>query len=415
MMMMASMLCLPLGACSSGPDAPATTSEMSVSFRVETRTGEGDGGSGENTSDPDDYDNPMKYETATEWENYIDIANGDYRIGFFDNENRCITPFTPTKIEAVENSHYTEYILKGQVPGVLTLYSDFKIMVLANWKEAYPVMMAGTTIDDICCPKAGADGGNARFAHFGTGEYEVNEENGRYVPMYGIKEYKGVVFGINNEGDPTVLYEGNFGPVNMLRAIAKVELEFATTEGYTLDGSKKICITNYNDYGYCAPEGAYKESDYYHYSWEDDYRQGYLHLVGGMNILGKNILGESELEMTMLTRDGKDVWVAYLPEYRNVAATSSEQTDCTNSDRSAATVDAVSKNRAQIAVPITRNGEEYTAHIEFATHKDGEPDQYLNIERNNLYRFTVTKVDQGIKWKVVALPWNGKVHETIVM
>lgn len=394
MMMMASMLCLPLGACSSGPDAPAATSEMSVSFRVETRTGEGDGGSGENTSDPDDYDDPMKYETATEWENYIDIANGDYRIGFFDNENRCITPFTPTEIEAVENSHYTEYILKGQVPGVLTFYSDFKIMVLANWKDAYPVMMAGTTIDDICCPKAGTAGGNAQFAHFGTGECEVDDQSSRYVPMYGIKEYKGVEFGINNEENPTVLYEGNFGPVNMLRAIAKVELEFATTEGYTLDGSKKICITNYNEYGYCAPEGAYKESDYYHYSWDKDYRQGYLHLVGDQNDDGMKAL-----EMTKLTRDGKDVWVAYLPEYRNVTE-SGEKTE----------------GRARIAVPIKRNGVEHTAHIEFATHDaSGEPDQYLNIERNNLYRFTVTKVDQGITWKVVALPWNGKVHETIVM
>lgn len=274
-----------------------------------------------------------------------------------------------------------------------------------------------------------------QFEHFeGTEDgknFQIAEEGSRYVPMYGVKEYKGVKFGINNKNEPTVLYEGNFGPVNMLRAIAKVELIFDTKDPFTLDTTQPITITNYNDYGFCAPEGAYLETDYYHGSWNADYRQGFLHLVGGMNDSGdEKPLSMTKMTITTTTTGGsgetaggegettgtsstKTVWVAYLPEYRNVGSTDTGKTDCNNSENSAASGDDIKK--ARIAVPLIREGQTYTSYIEFATYKDGEPGQPINIERNNLYRFTVTHVDQGVKWKVEALPWNCLKHPTLVM
>ncbi len=397
-LMLATLLGFALSACGSDPEATSTGSEMSISFRVETRNGE------ESNAGEGNGDSAPGYEDATAWENFIDIDNGDYRIAFFDYENRCITPFKPTEIAVVDNTNYVDYTLKGKVPGILTMYSDFKIVVLANWgTDNYPEITTGvTTIDDLCCPKTGSLG---RFHHFISSDYQISEGQ-RYVPMYGVKEYKGVIFGVDNENNPTVLYEGgNFGPVNMLRSIAKVEVIFDTSDTYELDPSKTISITNYNSYGYCAPEGCYRERDYYHSSWIQDYRQGWLHLVGGCN----DGLSKEPLDMAKTTAaDGKVIWVAYLPEYRNLNITDNKS-DCENGTGS------TNITPARIAVPFLRNGESHLSYIDFATYKDGEPGDRINIERNNLYRFTITHVDQGVKWKVEALSWNCLKHDEIAM
>ncbi len=396
-LVLAFLLMLFLESCKSEPSAPATRSEMSVSFRVETRGGSGgasEGGSNE-------------YEDATDWENYIDIKHGDYRIGFFDKDNRCITQFFPTEIKPVENRNYIDYTLTGEVPGVLTFYSDFKIVVLANW-GTYPEMKAGiTSIDSLCCPNNVTLGRFEAFTGPFTGDGFKIKDGNRYVPMYGVKDYTGVKFSVDKDDNTTVLYDDltNNGVVNMLRAIAKVEVMFDTEDNYTLDSKKKIQITNYNAEGMCAPEGCYSEGDYYHNTWATNYWKGNLHLVGG-----KNDSGEKTLDMTETTnKDGKTVWVAYLPEYQNIALAAG------NNDYQNATVNASDPIPARITVPLKRDGKEHIATIEFATYTDGEPGEKMNIERNNLYRFTIEHVDQGIKWKVEALPWNGLVHEEIVM
>lgn len=392
------LLSISLSGCGSDSDLPAATSDMSVSFRVETRGGE-QGVEGSNNSEPS-----VGYEDATQWENYIDIKHGDYKILFFDYSNKCIATFIPEEISEVENSGYVDYTLKGKIPGVLTFYSDFKIVVLANWGE-YPEIKSGiTSIDDICCPNNGEIG---KFRHFDESAYEIGEEK-RYVPMFGVKEYKGVIFGKDNKDNPTVLYQGNFGPVNMLRSIAKVEVIFDTEDPYVLDETKSICITNYNDYGYCAPENTYVEKDYYNKNWNSDYRQGYLHLIGGCNDSGS----DKPLPMLKTMKGKKEVWLAYLPEYRNVMLSSGNK-DCKKEGLSASLTSEISK--ARISVPLIRGGESHIAYIEFAMYTGGEPDTYINIERNNLYRFTITSVDQGVKWKVEALPWNCLEHDEIVM
>ncbi len=394
--MLATLLGVALTGCSSDHEPSSAESKMSISFRVETRNG-GQTNAGESNADS----STDLYEDATAWENYIDITNGDYRIGFFDKNNLCITQFSPTTIDPVENSNYVDYVLTGQVPGVLTLYSDFKIVVLANWRS-YPEMIAGVTkIDDLCCPNSGTLGQFDAFIGYG---FEIKEGN-RYVPMYGVKDYKDVKFGIDKDDNVTVLYDdlANTGIVNMLRAIAKVEVEFATDDDYTLDETKKIQITNYNAKGYCAPEGCYSEGDYYHNSWASDYWKGKLHLVRGTNDSGSKTL-----DMTKTDKDGKTVWVTYLPEYRNVVFGEGSY-DCTHGSGE------INITPAQIAVPLIRDGKEHTATIEFATYTNGEPGAPMNIERNNLYRFTITHVDQGIQWKVEALEWNCLLHDEIVM
>ncbi len=396
--MLATLLGVVICGCSSHSDSPSAASKMSISFRVETRNG-GETNAGEETSDP-----TSGYEEATDWENYIDIENDNYCIAFFDKNNRCISPFTAGTPSVIEGTNYKEYTLEGEVPGILTRYSDFKIVVLANWDQ-YPEIKAElTTIDNLCCPNEGRLG---QFAHFGNLDYQI-EEGQRYVPMYGVKEYTGVVFGKDEEGNPAIISQGNFGPVNMLRAIAKVELEFDTDDDFELDETKGIYITNYNAYGYCAPEGAYTESDYNKNNWNQDYWQGHLHLVGGQNDTGD----EKPLSMRKMRKDGKDIWVAYLPEYRNKALTGSEK-DCKNSGIGASSESAIRK--ARIAVPHIQGESSRTSYVEFATYTDGEAGNPINIERNNLYRFTIIGVDKILKWEVEAEPWNGYEHETIVM
>ncbi len=87
------------------------------------------------------------YEIGNDYENYIDIADGDYRIYFFtydpvnpdseDANNRLIAEFHPSDLSAVSGSGYTEYSMSGEVDETVIEHSDFKVVVLSNLGESH--------------------------------------------------------------------------------------------------------------------------------------------------------------------------------------------------------------------------------------------------------------------------------------
>lgn len=327
------------------------------------------------------------YEDGETDENYIDIAGGNYRIYFFDEDNKFIADFEPSGFITADGSDYRQYSVLGKAPDALVKHSSFKIVVLANWPK-YPedsdvdasLQEGVTTITNIC---------NADWAQYdcltdgnetNPTSVALNPEADRLMPFYGVHQYNNVTF---KEGVATILSE----PVTLLRAMAKVEVILQTDDDSDLSFSS-LKINRYNATGYCAPKDVFSHDDYDHDgSWEDDYVRT-LHLVGG-----QNDSGEKELSCRRVRRweeNGKlyEKWTAYLPEYRNTEAG-----------------DAYSSIKAKFNIQLA-DDDPYT--IYFAEYDGGKTDNSdanrLNIERNNIYRFTVTVRDRRLvvnvqEWK----------------
>lgn len=327
------------------------------------------------------------YEDGETDENYIDIAGGNYRIYFFDTNDKFIASFDPSGFITADGNDYRQYNVLGKAPDALVKHSSFKMVVLANWPE-YPeddantTLTAGrTTIADICdaswaqydCLTDGNETNPASVA--------LDPDAGRLMPFYGVHEYNDVTF---KPGVATILPE----PVTLLRAMAKVEVILQTDDYFDLSFSS-LKIDRYNATGYCAPKDVFHQDSYDHNgSWADDYTRT-LHLVGD-----QNDSEAKELSFRRVRRwdeGGKryEKWTAYLPEYSNVGAG-----------------DAYSSIKAKFDIQLA-DDDPYT--IYFAEYDGGKTDNSnnnnrLNIERNNIYRFTVTVRDRRLvvnvqEWK----------------
>lgn len=355
-----------LTSCGSDADTrgePSRTGEtmLSVGFRMPTNTA------------------AAGYEYGETYENYIDIAGGNYRIYFFDTKNKLIGRFEPTGFLVSDGSNYRQYSVLSKAPNALAKHSDFKMVVLANWRQYDDGSLTpGTTsIDDIC---------SAGWAQFDAKEsFTLGPEN--LMPFYGVHEYKNVTF----EPDvATILGE----PATLLRAMAKVEVILEADDGFTLDS---VSVSRYNAKGYSAPLGVYSQADYGQgLDWDSDYLRQ-LHLVNGGNDTGeKTPLLFSNAGQWSETSGGStklcEKWIAYLPEYSNAG-------------EDYATIKLRFKGPAA-------NEEDYS--VFFAKYTDGatsnDADSRLNIERNNIYRFTVKRDPLLLLVTVDKWQFGGKVH-----
>ncbi len=320
------------------------------------------------------YDETGKYETGSDYENYIDVAGGDYRIyfftdtatdtqdGSFSGDDTFIAEFEGFDLVPVTGTGYTEYSVMGKVPDALLEHGNFKVVMLANWGGNYPEVEADvTTISSVC------EAESATYGAFvdGSGNALMPSKS-QTIPFFGVNTYDGVEF---TPGEATILSE----PLTLLRAMAKVEVVLADDYYTALDG---VSIHRYNAKGCCAPVMVYKRSDYD--SGYTDYDKDFwsdLHLVGDKND-GGGTPEEKEIAFQK-TREYAgnstyETWTAYLPEYSNN----------TNEDDYS-------------YIEVTLEGISY--NIYFANYKDGQTDNAYDsgegdrydIHRNNLYRFTV--------------------------
>lgn len=326
------------------------------------------------------------YEDGETDENYIDIAGGNYRIYFFDTNDKFIASFDPSGFITADGNDYRQYNVLGKAPDALVKHSSFKMVVLANWPE-YPednantTLTAGrTTIANICdaswaqydCLTDGNETNPASVA--------LDPDAGRLMPFYGVHAYSNVTF---KPGVATILSE----PVTLLRAMAKVEVILQTDDDSDLSFSS-LKINRYNATGYCAPKDVFHQDSYDHNgSWADDYTQN-LHLVGDQNDDKEKELSFRCVQQWDENRKRYEKWTAYLPEYRNTEAG-----------------DAYSSIKAKFNIQLA-DDDPYT--IYFAEYDGGKTDNSdanrLNIERNNIYRFTVTVRDRRLvvnvqEWK----------------
>ena len=302
------------------------------------------------------------YESGSYDENYIK----DCKFFFFDSDNKFMAEFKPDEMFPEPLEGGGRYKVSGLVPDAVIRCTTFKFVVLANWPDyGDGVMVPGeTSIDDIC---------NGDWGQFDCVDgFMPSHESGNVIPFFGVHEYEDVNF---KPGGELGLEE----PVTLLRAMAKVEVILDTHDesgDYLSDASfSEVSICRYNAKGYCAPENVYSQYDYGQGNdWATDYLPS-LHLVGGEND-PENAPGTDErrLGFTCVNRRGdtdNEKWTVYVPEYCNQSG------------------DDYSYIEVRLA---SQTGESAPYKIYFSDYEDGklkdEP-RFFNIERNNLYRFTV--------------------------
>ena len=222
------------------------------------------------------------FEPGSDLENYLDIAGGDYRIYFFNEENKYIATFnpdqkaefsgTPTSVNGVDTYFYT---FEGGVPaGVGT---KFKLVMFANWGK-YPEENAGatfklvrghTTLTELVTHA------DAQFLHLdspGAGNW-LDKDQHRLIPFYGVRFYDLTTFDSLKDyiednrlvGKVHVDLESDELALPLLRAMAKVEVILANP----LASFSKVEMTKVNEKGFNSP---YREGD----DWKFDYMDYFI-------------------------------------------------------------------------------------------------------------------------------------------
>lgn len=358
-------------------------------------------------------------------ENYLDIANDNFRIYFFDTDNKFIDVFRPYVFSfdsddnlVSDRLHTVSYVqFRDDMPD--NLPHRFKIVALFNW-PAYPVEAsesAGrpdelvlrpgvTTIEDLCTHSS------AQFeALMLSGDNDSwLTTDGKLIPFYGVREYNlddYVDFGDKIPGG-TIIDLGRKGgedtSIPLLRSMAKVEVILDNP----LASFAEVVMTRVNRKGFCAPYRLstaekpwnYDHTDYFPngtLNWDKNYVRG-VHLTYGAGS-GNKGNGTNDATANPLSVKFKKVndrmavtdengittvkpekWVAYVPEYKNIG------------------VDDFTTVRVRLKKPdsandaeSTRPGEEqgYYKDIYFAANGKADGERF-DIERNNLYRFNVS-------------------------
>lgn len=378
------------------------------------------------------------YEIGEGLENYLDISNGNYRIYFFGTDGKYIDTFRPfmrptqsgqEPVNGVQTVYYWQFL--GEVPFDLPL--SFKLVVLANWPKypeeasgdetgigddgndadgvAYKLVKGKTTIKGLC---RHADTQFSALSPKEDGKW-LDESN--LIPFYGVREYN-----LRNYVDETDIKDekidgdiyigldkdksGAATALPLLRAMAKVEVILENP----LASFSAVSINRVNAKGFCAPEEALNHSDYDHgYTWESDFIRGIrgVHLTNN----GKNDVSPGNVSMTKVsnrtTANGKTIlekWVAYIPEYRNIDNDNpngycSIKVTLANPDKLPEWKPEEQTNTIYFATNGTEASNNNNAHA-----CAGTPGRY-DIERNNIYRFTIKGMSSNLSCEVDVQPY----------
>lgn len=279
-------------------------------------------------------------ESGSGYENYIDIANENFRFLLFDNGNKYLETFEPTSVRPADNSEYPQtYYVQGELSKP---YSNFKLVVLANWPTYPDNLEAGTTtIADVC--------ETATSVYPYAAGFSPSAEN--LIPMYGVAT-------ITQTLQPNL--STDLGTIDLLRAMSKIEVK-CSDENFRLTG---VTLHRYSKSGTCAPTGVDGTTT----EW---YNNEAIHLPDYVQI-----------ETTALPFEPVgNSYIVYVPEYKNVDAATP----------------------AYISVELeTADGETVSLtgepNIYFQDYdEEGKPQEGTDYDllRNHWYSYDITHVENG--------------------
>lgn len=167
------------------------------------------------------------------------------------------------------------------------------------------------------------------------------------------------------------------GGIDLLRAVAKVEVQLndaVAQEGFSLTG---VTISTANTQGYCLPLDYDKVRTTAALNREEETDITTFHPY-------PNSATTTDLAFT---NDGNNTYTLYLPEYDNGTGNTPATLSVTVADED-------------------NQPETYT--LEFKNYTNGQPTgEAYNIVRNHLYRYTITKIDNGqLTVQHQVMPWD---------
>lgn len=235
----------------------------------------------------------------------------------------------------------------------------YKIMVFANCNETTQNSNDITTVGTM------------------TYDYTYTATDAPAIPMWGVTTAKLTL----KPGERQTLDNG----IDLLRAVAKVEVQLQDnddTQGFSLTG---VTISTANTQGYCLPLDYDKVETTAALNREEETGITTFHPYPNSAIT-------TDLAFT---NDGNNTYTLYLPEYEYDNGTGNTP--------------------ATLTVTVADgDGQEETYPLEFKTYEEGQPTgEAYNIVRNHLYRYTITKIDNGqLTVQHQVMPWD-KVTSSI--
>lgn len=297
---------------------------------------------------------------GSERENYIDIANNNFRILLFNTDNKYLTALKVNRITQTGNDGTTYYV-EGELDEA---YTDFKLVVLANWGMYADNWTSETTIADVC---------ETTYSY--AIDFDIDDD---LIPMYGVQTYNDVELRAN-------LLTQLTDEIDLLRAMAKIEVT-CSAEDITLTGAT---LHHYNTSGHCAPANVYSDTAD-DWGWSDnDVCNHTVHIPA-------DVSSADNLPFTP-TDEG---YIVYVPEFDN--------TDVTRQSYI-----SVSLQHSDDNAPVNLDN----TNIYFCEYntETGEPTDNtdFDIVRNHWYKYDITHVDDGeLIFQYRVRLWN--VEESVI-
>ncbi|MDE6133997.1 MAG: hypothetical protein K2F79_00280 [Muribaculaceae bacterium] len=306
-------------------------------------------------------DNEFGYNPGEGYENYIHISGDDFRVYFFTSSNVLIARLeNPELVPTSSTVTSKRYLLTCEVrPEELS--ANFKVVMLANWRN-YPELTPGvSTIDDLVkSPQA-----QLSYRRHAQALLTPDER----IPLFGVKEYSVESF---NKYTQTVLP----GELHLLRAYAKIEVYASAYDGQF--PIVRADLIGHNTRAWAAPHGVYNESDYVHWNYDQDFAA----------ITEFESVTDEALEFC---RDEAGHYILYVPEYRNAGT-----------GRPAKIRIYFEDPASPEATPYFLDFKYYKADID----QNIVAGQVFDIRRNYWYRYEVIKTNADLDLTVDVLPFQ---------
>ena len=295
---------------------------------------------------------------GTKRENYIDITNNNFRILLFNTDNTYLTALKVNRITQTGDDGTTYYV-EGELDEA---YTDFKLVVLANWGTYADNWTSETTIANVC---------EATYSY--SSSFNINND---LIPMYGVQIYNNVELRADLLTElPT--------DIDLLRAMAKIEVTCNATD-IVLTGAT---LHYYNTSGHCAPANVYSDTAD-DWGWSDnDVCNHTVHIPA-------DVSSADNLPFTP-TDEG---YIVYVPEFDN--------TDVTTKSFISVSLEHTDGTEVNLDNTNIYFGE-YTDEGTLVENTD------FDIVRNHWYKYDITHVDDGeLIFQYRVRLWN--VKESVI-
>ena len=388
-------------ACSSDSEflgAPADVDHAEVYVSVTLSVGGSQGMTRATVTPPQGGNPSVSLQDGTFQESYIDPD--DVELFVFDQDNKFVDRVNiiwrthsgnTGNVDSPEAQPYQCHI-QGYLNDVSE--GNYHIVAICNQKRGvlksndYSPTRASTTLDDfidgVTYGSYSADFTATLLAGSSSSPLDAR------IPMWGICTV------------PLKQGENATAPITVLRSMAKVVVRLADNmTDFQLTG---VTLNVANDGGTLAAQKvgekvqAYKESSG---SYTTAWNKLDETLITTPSIPSTVKPINSELSFKEITSDGKTEYVIYIPEYKNLDVTTP------------ATI-SLSIKQGEFDVK-DQHGNNYKLHFaDYSVGKSPTAPEW-DIIRNDIYDYTITKIESGLQVKLKVAPWAEYTHSGVVM